>query len=153
MAAPPAEGSRRRLGFFYASLALVVAAAAAAVIAGAGSAKPQPAIAGGYDVSAGSRCLGPQVDVIQSGQFVSLAAPAATKVQGKLRLKHGRVTGTVTCADGRKAQIVARPAERALAGTLGGAPLAAALKRDPPPAGTARPRVPDNLHGDYTLTP
>jgi Kef-type K+ transport system membrane component KefB len=152
LAAPRARSSRGRLGAFYVALVLLVAAAVVAVVAGAGSAKSQAAIAGGYDITAGSDCLGPQLEVLQSGQFVSLAA-TEPKVAGKLRLRDGVLRGKVTCRDGGPVQLVAKPGDRALAGKLGTARFAAALKRDPPPAGTARPRVPDNVAGDYALTP
>src|SRR3954470_1657920 len=153
MSTSAAAAPGRRLGAFYVALALVVAVAVAAVIAGADSAKSQPAIAGGYDITAGNACLGPQINVLQSGQFVSFEAPQDESIHAKLRLRDGKLTGDATCRSGEKRAIVAKPAERALVGTVGGARFAADLKRDPPAAGTAQPIVPTDIAGDYALTP
>ena len=153
MSAPAARSPGGRLAGFFVVLVLVVGAAAAAVVAGASNAKAQPAIAGGYDVGAGSACLGPRLDVIQSGQFVSFESASESSVDAQLRLRHGKLTGDVTCLDGKTVSIDAVKTDGGLAGRLGTGRLAAELKRDPPPAGTARPRVPDSVAGDYALTP
>ena len=121
--------------------------------AGSGE-KAQPSIAGGYDVTAGAECLGPQVDVRQSGQFVALQHPDGT-VAGRVRLRDGRLKGTVTCIGGADAQLAAPIAggQTALTGTLGGRPLHADFKRDPPAPGQLRPRPPPGVDGTYKLLP
>src|SRR5206468_2647491 len=42
---------------------------------------------------------------------------------------------------------------RMLTGTLGGAPLTAVLKRDPPDPGASNPRVPPAIDGIYAISP
>ena len=142
---------RGRLTAFYVALGLVVLGAIGAVAIGADSAESQPAIGGGYDVTAGADCLGAQFTVVQSGQFVRIVR-ADDEVAGKPRLRDGRLTGEVTCADGKAAQIDLRPVERGLTGTIGGEQFDADLKRDPPPPGV-KPLVPDAIDGEYALTP
>ena len=44
-------------------------------------------------------------------------------------------------------------AKAALSGTLGGAPITAVLKRDPPDPGAANPRIPPGIGGTYALSP
>jgi Kef-type K+ transport system membrane component KefB len=104
---------------------------------------------------------GPSFDVRQSGQFVNFTNPAGT-LKGKLRLKDGdagaprRITGTVTCVSGGEKQFdgTATPAPKgALAGTLGGKPVNATLRRDPPDPGAAKPRPPASIASLYSLSP
>ena len=144
----------RRLIAYYAVLAVAIVAVAIAVFSAGSGEKAQPAIAGGYDVAAGADCLGPQVDVRQSGQFVALQRPDGT-VAGRLRLRHGRLTGTVNCIGGNSAPLAApvQPGETALSGVLAGKPLRADFKRDPPAAGQLRPRAPESLDGTYKSLP
>ena len=62
----------RRLTAYYVVLAAAVAVVATLVLTAGSKEEPQNSIVGGYDVSQGQACLGEQVDVRQSGQFVSL---------------------------------------------------------------------------------
>lgn len=104
---------------------------------------------------------GPSFDVRQSGQFVNLTNPAGT-LTGKLRLEDGaagaprRITGTVNCVSGGEQEFdgTATPAPKgALAGTLGGTPVTATLRRDAPDPGAAKPRPPSSIASLYSLSP
>jgi Kef-type K+ transport system membrane component KefB len=146
----------RRLIVYYAILAAFVVAVVTIVFAAGSDEKVQPSIAGGYDVAPpAARCTGPQMDVRQSGQFVGLQKPNGTVIS-RARLRDGRLKGSVRCADGSHRQLVAPVAtgtKGVLMGTLGGAPLRAELKRDPPTAGALRPRPPPSIAGKYKITP
>jgi Kef-type K+ transport system membrane component KefB len=146
--------SARRLIVYYAILGVVAVVVVVAVFAAGSDETPQPAIAGGYDVAgAAARCTGPRMEVTQSGQFVGLLKPDGT-VLSKARLQDGRLKGDVTCIGGGQRALVASVAVKGLlAGTIGGAPLRAELKRDPPPPGALRPRPPPSIAGTYKLAP
>ena len=105
-------------------LLLGALAAVLVIVAVAHHGTPQPQIAGGYDVSKGAACVGPQLDVIQSGRYVNLSNTKST-VGGHLTFEHGVLTGSVSCVGGRSAPIHARVAQDLILGTLGGAPLSA----------------------------
>ena len=142
---------KRRIALLYIGLA----AALGTVILFVGSAghdvDAQPAIAGGYDVQGAARCIGPRLDVKQSGQFVSIASSGG--VTGKLRLEDGRLSGDVTCRDGSQAPLRATLTDAgALHGTIGDRRVTAQLLRDPPAPG-ARSRTPGAIAGDYKLSP
>jgi Kef-type K+ transport system membrane component KefB len=137
---------------YYTCLAIVTTAVVVAVIV-AGSGKHAEAnVAGGYDVSAGTACLGSKAILVQSGRFVSLANTQGT-LGGQLTLKHGRLTGTADCVKHGRAAIHAHFANGVLLGTIGGSSLAAQLKRDPPVPGVPQPRVPGSIAGIYQLAP
>ena len=60
----------------------------------------------------------------------------------------------MTCVGGGERALVATVAVKGvLAGTLGGVPLRAELKRDPPAPGALRPRPPPSIAGKYKLAP
>ena len=120
------------------------------VIAAGDDKRPQPPIAGGYDVDGPVPCLGSRFDVKQSGQFVAISA--ARDAGGKLRLKDGRVTGVVRCDDGRTLPLDLRVGESSLVGRVGGQTMKAALRRDAPAPGS-RTRVPSAIDGEYNLVP
>src|SRR5947209_20190619 len=148
----PGSPSRFFVIAYYALLVLVTGVVVV-IAATTGSRKhAQPALAGGYDVSAGATCLGPTFDLQQSGQFVDLSNVQGT-VGGGLTFKHGSLTGTAKCVNQAKAPVRARFSNGNLLGTVGGVALAAQLKRDPPPAGTPRPRSPGSIAGTYGLAP
>ena len=70
------------------------------------------------------------------------------------RLQDGRLKGDVCCGGGGERKLVATVAVKGvLAGTLGGVPLKAELKRDPPAPGALRPRPPPSIAGNYKLSP
>ena len=106
---------------------------------------------------------GPSFDVKQSGQFVNLSNVQGT-LGGKLRLQEGpknkahKLTGTVSCVDGDEQDFKgtitpSTKGQGGLAGTLGGKPVAAVLRRDPPDAGAPKPRTPGSLASLYTISP
>ena len=147
----PGAGGRQLLAF-YVVVALVVGAVAGFAITTGESRDAETPIAGGYDVSGESPCLGAKFDVLQSGRYVNLANADET-LGGKLELRDGRLSGEVSCIDGRSAELEARAGGEAIAGTLGGRPLGAERKREPPEPGSARGRAPDGIEGEYTLSP
>ncbi|MGZ6675083.1 MAG: cation:proton antiporter, partial [Solirubrobacteraceae bacterium] len=148
------KAPRGRLIVYYAALAVVAIVVVVVVFAAGSDETTQPSIAGGYDVAApAAACTGLQMDVSQSGEFVSLRKPDGTLIS-RARLRDGRLTGDVRCAGGGERALVATVAVKGvLAGTLGGAPLRAELKRDPPPPGALRPRPPPSIAGSYKLAP
>jgi Kef-type K+ transport system membrane component KefB len=98
--------------------------------------KPAPAIAGIYRLTP-NRCLGDDVRVDQSGQFVDLAG-------GKLRLRHGRLAGDVSCAGGGSARLLFDVAgtkeHRRLVGSIGGEAVTATFSEPlPDPGASAKP--------------
>ena len=150
----PDEGSpgRGRLAGVYTALVLVLAVVAVVVIAAGEEREPQPAIAGGYAVIDGEACLGPAIQLSQSGQFISLAS-AEEKLGGELELDRRRLTGPVECINGSDAELEATVEEGRLEGRLGGRPVAAELTRDPSGLTARQARVPDSVAGEYTLSP
>ncbi|MGH2854216.1 MAG: cation:proton antiporter [Solirubrobacteraceae bacterium] len=142
----PGSVSARRLAVHYAALGLVTAAVVVFVFVTGATKHAQPQIAGGYDVSAGSACLGPKIELAQSGRYVTLSNAKST-VSGALKLLNGHLSGTAHCAGGRDAKIAAHVAAGVLAGSLGGLPVSAELKHGPPPPGApkrlAKPRTPE----------
>jgi Kef-type K+ transport system membrane component KefB len=147
-------GPARRLIVYYAILAACTIVVVVVVFAAGSDENTQPSIAGGYDVAPpAAGCTGLQMDVSQSGQFVGLRRPDGT-VLSRARLRDGRLKGDVQCVGGGQRALVAAVAVKGvLAGTLGGAPLRAELKRDPPPPGALRPRPPPSIAGTYKLSP
>jgi Kef-type K+ transport system membrane component KefB len=86
------SGLRLIAGYVAVALFLVVAMAIS-ISAGRGEDAP-PSIAGIYRSE--SACLGSELSVAQSGQFIDLGGSAG----GKLRFQDGRLTGDVECAGG-----------------------------------------------------
>ena len=76
----------RRLTAYYVVLVIAVAVVATLVLSAGAKEEPEPAIAGGYDVTQGQACLGEQIDLRQSGQFVGLRRADGSEA-GKLRFK------------------------------------------------------------------
>src|SRR3954453_3963603 len=103
------------------------------------------------------RVGGPSFDVKQSGEFVNVTNTQGN-LSGKLRLEGGtgegprKLSGDVGCVNGKTQHFsgTATPGPKgAIAGTLGGAPVTANLRRDPPDPGTPKPRAPGNIAGPY----
>jgi Kef-type K+ transport system membrane component KefB len=136
----------------YTLLGLVTAAVVIFVFTSGTSKHAQKQIAGGYDVSAATACLGPKMELAQSGRFVTISNAQST-LSGALKWENGRLSGGVHCLRGGTAQIAARVASGLLAGSLGGLPVAAQLKRDPPEPGAPKPRAPRTVGGEYQLAP
>jgi Kef-type K+ transport system membrane component KefB len=104
---------------------------------------------------------GPSFDVKQSGEFVNFSNTQNT-LGAKLRLEGGKgnaprkLSGAVSCVNGKTAKFTgtATPGGKGtIQGTLGGVPVMANLRRDPPDAGTPKPRAPGNIAGIYKLSP
>jgi Kef-type K+ transport system membrane component KefB len=151
--AQPKLVSSRRLAVHYMILAAVTAAALVFVIAHGKSKHAAPQIAGGYDVVTATACLGAQVELQQSGSFVSISNALST-VSGSLRIKHGLLSGTVHCAKGSARLLQARvSAAGVLTGSLGTAPLRAEFKREGPAPGAPKPLAPGSVAGEYQLAP
>ena len=145
----------RRLAIHYTLLALVTAGVFAFVFAAGASKHAQAQIAGGYDVSgapSAAACLGPKIELVQSGRFVTIANAKST-LSGALTFVNGRLTGSVHCVKGHTARIEAHVANDVLAGSLGGLPVSAQQKRDPPEPGAPKPLVPGSVGGEYKLAP
>ena len=144
---------RSRLLAFYVVLALATAIVAAVIIMAGEDREAQPEIRGGYDATAGAECLGERFDIKQSGQFVNLDNGDQT-LSGRLRFEDGsRLTGDVNCVQGGSQELEATVADGVIKGTLGAEPMSAELKRDPPEAGSLRPRAPTSVEGEYKLAP
>jgi Kef-type K+ transport system membrane component KefB len=170
--------SKQRMTLYYVVLAVITAVVAIVVISAGKDEKAQPSIAGGYDATGPAACLGappppatgkklpksaptqpavlgPSFDVKQSGQFVNFSNTQGT-LGAKLRLKDGKLTGDVSCVNGKTAHFTGTAvagAKGAIMGTLGGAAVTANLHRDPPDPGTPKPRAPGNIAGQYKLSP
>ena len=144
--------ARGRLTVYYVVLVVAVAAVATLVLAAGAEEKPQPSIAGGYDVSQGQACLGDQIDIRQSGQLVSVQRADGSGA-GKLRFKEGRLTGEVSCLKGGHQPLQATVRSGVIDGTLGEQPLKAAFAREPPDPGAQKPSPPASVEGEYKLVP
>jgi Kef-type K+ transport system membrane component KefB len=105
---------------------------------------------------------GPSFDVKQSGEFVNITNTQST-VSGQLRETGGgasdaprKLTGDVNCVNGKTQHFtgtVTPGSKGAIDGTLGGQHIKANLRRDPPEAGTPKPRAPGDIAGPYKLSP
>ena len=173
-----AAAPKRRMTIYYIALALITAVVAAIVISAGQDEKAQKGIAGGYDATGPVACLGapppkpagaplpstapsqppvngPSFDVKQSGEFVNFSNTQST-LGAALRLDGTKLSGDVNCVNGKTAHFdgTATPGSKgAIAGTLGGEQFTANLRRDPPDAGSPKPRAPGNLEGPYKLSP
>ncbi len=141
-----------RVAIHYTALALVTAAALIVSVALGHSKHAEPNIAGGYDVGSGFACLGPRLNIIQSGRYVNLSNAQST-LSGSLTFKNGVLTGTADCVHGPSLPFRAVVANDALTGAVGAMPVAAVLKRDPPPPGSPKPLAPSSLAGTYSFAP
>jgi Kef-type K+ transport system membrane component KefB len=143
---------KRRLTLYYVGLAALLVAVVVVVFATGREATAEPPIAGGYDVDRGEECLGGQVDLRQSGQFVTMQRADGTRI-ASLRLRSGTLTGEATCRDGDTGAVAARMRNGRLLGSVGATAVSASFVREPPEPGRQRPRPPRSVDGEYTLTP
>ena len=100
-----------RLLAYYLVLATVTFAAAAILLTVGSDKRAQPAIAGSYELVAGSRCLGSTFVLEQSGQYVDLESASGATI-GRLTFDDGQLRGTVQCASA----LGARPIDATLEG-------------------------------------
>ena len=96
--------SGARVAVHYVVLAALVAAALIVSVSLGQNKHAQPNIAGGYDVSAGTACLGAKLNIVQSGRYVNLSNPQST-LSGDLLFKNGVLTGTAHCVNGPVAAV------------------------------------------------
>jgi Kef-type K+ transport system membrane component KefB len=148
----PGSVGAARLAIHYAVLALVTVGVAVFVFTSGATKHAQRQIAGGYDVSAASTCLGTKIELAQSGRFVTISNAQST-LSGALKFVNGRLSGAVHCVRGHAARIDAHVANGVLAGLLGGLPVSAELKHDPPEPGAPKPLAPESVGGEYQLAP
>ena len=151
----PGSVGPRRLAIHYTLLALVTAGVFAFVFSAGASKHAQTQIAGGYDVSGApgaAACLGPKIELTQSGRFVGISNATST-LSGTLTFVNARLTGSVHCVKGHSTRIEAHVANDVLSGSLGGLPVSAQQKRDPPEPGAPKPLVPGSIGGEYKLAP
>ena len=107
-----------RLVVGYAAVAAILAAATSVSIVLGHDEHAAPGIAGFYKSS--SACLGSNFKLGQSGQFVDLGSGPS----GKLRFRHGHLTGDITCKGGGAAvasdlAVQGKGATAKLAGAIG----------------------------------
>jgi len=105
--------NRRRLAVAYLVLFSISAVIALVAFHSGSGRDPQPSVDGVYALSDAS-CVPAKerLSLRQSGQFVNADGPG--DVGGKLRLRDGKLTGTVTCADGshRRLELTAPAAKK-----------------------------------------
>src|SRR5215217_802297 len=142
----------RRLTPYYAVLVAAVSIVTLIVLSIGQDTEPQRAIAGGYAVAQGQSCLGTQIQLNQSGQFVSLDREDGSRA-GKLRFRDGSLTGDVTCTNGASRSLRARVRGGTIAGRVGREPVRAAFVRDPPDPSSQKPTPPPAIDGDYKFVP
>ena len=145
------KSNRRTLVAIYIVMALAVTVVAIVVFSAGQDLEPEKPIAGGYDLAKPDQCLGATFDLRQSGEFVNIEN-AGGSLSGSLRDENGHLTGEVNCVTSGTDELDAKAGDKALAGSIGGRAIEAALTRDPPPPGP-RPRAPDSIAGDYVLKP
>jgi Kef-type K+ transport system membrane component KefB len=144
--------SKRKLLIFYPTLAVIAAVVVSIAVSAGQGVHPQKSIAGGYDASGATACLGMRVDVKQSGKFVSFTNTLGT-LGGALEVDKGHLTGDVKCVDGKKEPLDLRSQNGNLTGTVAGQQTSLVLKRDPPAAGTPKPYIPGTIAGEYKVSP
>jgi Kef-type K+ transport system membrane component KefB len=118
--------SGRRIALAYLLLLGFVAAVALVVFQAGADRRPAPTVAGVYRLDGASPCLGDRdqrLELEQSGQFVELRGPGA--VEGDLRLRGGRLDGSVACRDGGDARLSVQADGTTLLGTVDGVAVTA----------------------------
>ncbi|MGH2802941.1 MAG: cation:proton antiporter, partial [Thermoleophilaceae bacterium] len=96
--------------------------------AGVPRARAPDSIAGEYDLTPRSPCLGADLAVEGSGSEVELLRDE--RVVGEARYEDGRLSGEVTCADGEEAAISGRAADRNIDLRIGDAEVTAEKHRE-----------------------
>ncbi len=147
-AAPP----QRRILVFYALIAAIVAAGVAISVSLGEDKEAAPAIAGGYALDQDNPCLGSEIELEQSGEFVNLGNSDDT-ISGRLRFQDGRLTGDAECLDDAAQPLEATVEGTGIAGTVAGRPFRATFETEPPAPGSQEPRPPESIAGDYRIAP
>ncbi|TMK69555.1 MAG: hypothetical protein E6G50_12030 [Actinobacteria bacterium] len=130
-----------RLVVGYAAVAAILAAATSVSIVLGHDEHAAPGIAGFYKSS--SACLGSNFKLGQSGQFVDLGSGPS----GKLRFRHGHLTGDITCKGGGAAvasdlAVQGKGATAKLAGAIGASRVNASFSEALPAPGTSAKKPP-----------
>src|SRR5207248_2306725 len=130
-----------RLVVGYAAVAAILAAATSVSIVLGHDEHAAPGIAGFYKSS--SACLGSNFKLGQSGQFVDLGSGPS----GKLRFRHGHLTGDITCKGGGAAvasdlAVQGKGATAKLAGSIGANQVNASYSEALPAPGTSAKKPP-----------
>lgn len=126
----------RRIALFYLVVLAVVAAGVAISVALGSDQEAQPSIAGGYLLSAPSECLGEELELSQSGQFVNLKNEAET-LSGELRFRDPDLEGDVRCLGGERVPLAAGVEGELIRGEAGGERFEARFESPPPEPGEA----------------
>lgn len=142
-----------KVAALYAVLAVATGAAFAVALALGGDVDAEKGVAGTYTIDPASSCLGAELEVRQSGQFLSLGAREGGRPSAKARLDGDAVTGDVQCLEGADGPIEARMAGERFTGLVGEEPFEGRRSADPPPAGTKVERAPGSIAGEYRLSP
>jgi Kef-type K+ transport system membrane component KefB len=118
--------SGRRIALAYVLLLGFVIAVAVLVFQAGAERQAAPTIAGVYRLDETSPCLGDpgqRVGLDQSGQFIGLHGPG--RVRAELRLRGGRLDGSVACRNGGRASLALLANGSTLRGTVDGAAVTA----------------------------
>ncbi len=137
----------------YAVLAVVTVAAFALVLGIGGDTGAEKGVAGTYTIEPPSSCLGVELEIKQSGQFLSLGTREGGKPSAQARLDGDQVTGDVQCLEGGDGPIEARITGERFTGSVGEEPFEGRLSDDPPIPGTKVERAPSSVAGEYQLSP
>lgn len=121
----------RRIVLFYVVVLAVVAAGVAISVAIGQKQEAQPSIAGGYLLSTPGECLGEELGLSQSGQFVNLENAAET-LSGELRFRDPDLDGDVRCLTGERAPLTATVEGELIRGEAGGERFEARFETAPP---------------------
>jgi Kef-type K+ transport system membrane component KefB len=125
----------RRFAVGYVVVGAALAAAIVYSITAGSDKEPAPGIAGIYESR--SECLGDRFRLLQSGEFVTLEDGG--DLDGKLRLRDGRLTGDITCRDGTEGSLELTVSGRAeatrLAGSVAGVSSTATFAEELPEPG------------------
>jgi Kef-type K+ transport system membrane component KefB len=148
----PGDGNAARARLVSLGLVLVAAVALPLLILAGDDLEPQPEIAGRYAVSAGASCLGPDVDVQQSGSFVRVTRPDGAKISDS-RLEGLELAGQIDCLDGKPVDWEAAVSDGAIEGTVGGGRVQAVRVQTADGASGGSVTDPDDVDGEYVLLP
>jgi Kef-type K+ transport system membrane component KefB len=144
---------RLQVTILYAVLAAFTALAFVVVLGFSGDRHAQPGVAGTYTISPPSTCLGSEVELKQSGRFITLGTAEGGEPSAKARLDDEQLTGDANCLDGPDGPLDARIAGDRLTGSVAGEPFEGRLTADAPAPGTKVQRPPGSVVGEYGLSP
>jgi Kef-type K+ transport system membrane component KefB/nucleotide-binding universal stress UspA family protein len=145
--APALPVSGRRVTLAYLAFGAFFAAALVVSLTLGADKKAPPRVEGEYTTHGfATACLGRNVVIHQSGQFLSLSG--ANGSGGTLRLKDGRITGTLDCSRGEPRHVVLRGRGNIL---VAGTTVIASFLRALPEPGVASIRAPKKRSSEDTF--